>query len=252
MSVIFAQQPTMLATVAHELRNPISALQAASELLDRDFEILEAGQKRALIGELRRRVVSLRALTENLLSAAAIRDGRLSVVLRPVDIRVVVNDVTALVGPILDRKQQRVRARTGRIALIAADERRIGQVLTNLLTNASKYSAAGTKIDVSASLSTRGHVRVAVSDRGPGIDRALMQRLFEPYERAGRTDGDGFGIGLSVVRSIIDAHHGRVGVKSRPGGGTTFWFEIPATSTSAGGANDLVQSVATQMRSVVG
>ena len=237
MSTVYAQQPTVLATVAHELRNPLSALQAASELLDRDFEILEVAQRRALIAELRRRVLSLRGLTDNLLSAAAIHDGHLSVALRPLDVRIVIEESVALLRPIVDRKEQRVRTRVGRLPFVAADERRLSQVLTNLITNASKYAGSGTDIDVTASVASCGDVRVAVSDRGPGVARDVIQRLFTPYERAGRTDGDGFGIGLSVVRSIIDAHHGRVGVKNRRGGGATFWFGIPAISAQLAGTH---------------
>jgi signal transduction histidine kinase len=233
MSVVFAQQPTMLATVAHELRNPLSALQTASELLDRDFDVLEPAQKRAMVSELRRRVLSLRGLTENLLSAAAISDGRLQVTRRPVDVREVVSEVEMLMRPLIDRKKQRLRMRMRNVPLIAGDERRLGQVLVNLITNATKYSGIGTAIDVTSSVCS-GKVRVTVSDRGPGVPHATAGRLFEPYERAGRTDGDGFGIGLSVVRSIIDAHGGTVGVKDRPGGGATFWFEIDAISTRVG------------------
>ncbi len=232
MNVAFAQ-PTMLATVAHELRNPLSALQVASELLDRDFDLLEPAQKRAMVSELRRRVLSLRGLTENLLSAAAIRDGQLQVHLRPVDVRSVVAEVEMLVRPLINRKQQRLRIRTRHVPLIAADERRLSQVLVNLITNATKYSGIGTAIDVTTAASC-GKVRVTVSDRGPGVPRDTVARLFEPWERAGRTDGDGFGIGLSVVRSIIDAHRGSVGAKNRTGGGATFWFEIAAISTRVG------------------
>ncbi|HYK98226.1 MAG TPA: ATP-binding protein [Candidatus Acidoferrales bacterium] len=228
MSTAFVLRPTMLATVAHEIRNPLTALQATSEILDREFDLLENNQKRALIAELRTRVLSLRGLTDNLLSAAAIGEGRLSIAPRPLDVRQAIGDALGLLAPVMSKRGQRVRVRIGRIPLAMADERRIGQVLVNLLSNASKYADAGTKIDVSASAAP-GRVRVGIADRGPGVPRALARRLFEPYERAGRTDGDGYGIGLSITRAIIDAHHGRIGVVSRPGGGARFWFEIPAT-----------------------
>jgi two-component system sensor histidine kinase KdpD len=236
MSVTFVQRPSALATVAHELRNPLTALQAASEILDRDFDLLENAQKRALITDLRTRVLSLRGLTDNLLSAAAIRDGHLSISRRPLDVRETIGDVLRLLAPVTAKRQQRVRVRVGMVPVVWADERRIGQVLVNLVSNASKYAEPGTKIDVSAS-PYQGRVRIAISDRGPGVPRALARRLFDPYERAGRTDGDGYGIGLSVVRAVIDAHGGRVGVKNRPGGGATFWLEIPAVATQRGGTD---------------
>jgi signal transduction histidine kinase len=233
MSVAFAT-PTTLATVAHELRNPLSALQAASELLDRDFDLLEPAQKRAMVSELRRRVLSLRGLTENLLSAAAISDGRLQVHARPVELRSLLAEVEMLMRPLVERKRQHLRIRLATIPLVHADERRISQVLINLITNAVKYSSDGMAIRVAAALKN-GKVRVTVSDRGPGVPRESRAHLFEPYDRAGRTDGDGFGIGLSVVRSIILAHGGAVGVEGRRGGGATFWFELDAISTGVGG-----------------
>src|SRR5205085_7853045 len=113
---------------------------------------------------------------------------------------------------------------------VLADSRRLGQVLINLILNASKFGAANTSIDVTVSV--RGNaVRVAVADRGPGVAPEQAQRLFEPYYRAPATAGsgkDGVGLGLSIVKSIIEAHGGLVGVESRRGGGARFWFSVPS------------------------
>ncbi|MGH2492721.1 MAG: sensor histidine kinase [Candidatus Limnocylindria bacterium] len=143
------------------------------------------------------------------------------------DLRELLTEVESLIEPLLARKQQKVRVRP-RVALpiISADSRRISQVLINLITNASKYAGSGTLIEVHA-CARAGQVRVTVADRGPGISPSMVGKLFEPYYRAGRTDGDGLGIGLSVVRTIVEAHGGRVGVKNRRSGGAAFWFELP-------------------------
>jgi signal transduction histidine kinase len=98
-------------------------------------------------------------------------------------------------------------------------------VLLNLLSNANKYADAGTEIEIGVSLN-RGAVRVSVSDRGPGLPRDALGTAFRAYDRAGRTGGEGLGIGLWVVRSIVRAHGGRVGAFNREGGGATFWFEL--------------------------
>lgn len=233
MSVVSVEQPNVLATIAHELRNPLSALQTTSELLDRDLELLDQAQVRSMVSSIHRRALWLRGLMENLLTAATVRDGHLQVVRRPIDLRTVVDDARPIVEPLLARKQQqlRVRARAA-LPIVIGDERRIAQVLINLVTNASTYAGINTRIDLT--LTARGGaVRVVVGDRGPGIAADVAARLFEPYFRAGRTDGDGIGIGLSVVRSIVEAHGGRVGVKNRAGGGASFWFEIPAIAASA-------------------
>lgn len=228
MSVVSVRQPSVLGTVAHELRGPLSALQITSELLDRDFDVLEPQQVKVMISSIHRRALWLRGLMENLLTSASINDGRLQVARRPTDLRSVIEDVRPVVEPLLARTQQRLRVR-GRasLPLVDGDERRLAQVLINLVTNASKYSGIKTTIDLSVGLRS-GKVRVTVADRGPGIAPELAERLFEPYYRAGRTDGDGMGIGLSVVRSIIEAHGGSVGVKNRASGGACFWFELTA------------------------
>jgi two-component system sensor histidine kinase KdpD len=228
MSALFVQRASDLSTIAHEMRTPLSALQTTSELLDRDFEELEQQQMRSMVSSIHRGVVWLRGLMENLLTAASVQDGRFEIHRRPIDLRDVVAEVRHLSRPLLARKQQQVRVRSARsLPRVAADERRLAQVVLNLVTNASKYSGIGTRIDVT--ISTRsGKVRVTVADRGPGIPAGSAARIFEPYERGGRTDGDGVGIGLSVVRSILEAHGGTVGVKNRRAGGSVFWFELSA------------------------
>jgi K+-sensing histidine kinase KdpD len=220
------ERPSWLATVAHELRGPLSALETASELLDRDFDQLNEEQIRTMVSAIHRRTLWLRGLTENLLCSAAIGEGRLRVHLSPLDIVETVREVEAVVSPLLDRKKQTIRVSTAATyPLVEADAHRISQVLLNLLSNANKYADAGTEIEIAVA-AVRGSVRVSVSDRGPGLPAATTESAFRAYDRAGRTGGEGLGIGLWVVRSIVRAHGGRVGAFNRAGGGATFWFEL--------------------------
>lgn len=219
-------QPSWLATVAHEIRGPLSALETASELLDRDLDNLDDQQIRTMISAIHRRTLWLRGLMENLLCSAAIREGRLRVHARPLDIVETVREVEAMVRPLLVRKKQTITvSAAATYPLVEADAHRIAQVLLNLLSNANKYADAGTEIDIAVGME-RGIVRVSVSDRGPGLSAANTQSVFRAYDRAGRTGGEGLGIGLWVVRSIVRAHGGRVGALNRAGGGATFWFEL--------------------------
>jgi len=202
-------------------------------MLDRDFERLDDAQIKTMISAIHRRTLWLRGLMENLLCNAAIREGRLSVQPRPLDIVETVREVESMVRPLLDRKKQTTRLSTAATTypLVEADEHRISQVLLNLLSNANKYAEAGTEIEITVA-AERGVVRVSVSDRGPGLPASSTHSAFRAYDRAGRTDGEGLGIGLWVVRSIVRAHGGRVGAFNRAGGGATFWFELrpmPAT-----------------------
>jgi two-component system sensor histidine kinase KdpD len=227
------RDPTSLSTVAHELRAPITALTASSEVLLADFEMLEPAQIRGMLLTLHRGALWLQSLVENLLCAATIREGRFRIQPQPIRPLDVVLEVQPVLEPLLAQKNQRLRLLPGDGDLeVSGDPRRIGQVLVNLISNASKYSEAGTPVDVG--LTARGDaMRVTVADRGPGIPAGSSERLFEPYHRgapATRSGKEGVGLGLAIVRSIVEAHGGRVGAANRPGGGASFWFELPARS----------------------
>jgi signal transduction histidine kinase len=141
-----------------------------------------------------------------------------------------------VVGPILTQRGQPLRVRMSqRLPEVLADSRRLGQVLINMILNASKFGAEKTPIDVT--ITTRnGAVRVSVADRGPGVSLDQSANLFEPYYRAPATADsgkDGVGLGLSIVKSIVEAHGGVVGVDNRIGGGARFWFSIPTVGRAA-------------------
>jgi signal transduction histidine kinase len=226
MTVIPRVRPNFVATIAHELRGPVNALETASELLYRDFDLLEAEQVRVMVSGIHRRAVWMRSLLENLLVSAAIHEGRLSVHPRPLDIAEAIGEAVDLARPLFDRKSQSVTVHTvATCPLVEGDAHRITQVLLNLLTNAHKYTDSGTAIEIDVSTAP-GVVRVSVSDRGPGLPSGAIAHAFRAYDRAGRSGGDGVGIGLWVVRSIVSAHGGKVGALNRVGGGATFWFDL--------------------------
>ena len=235
-SVLPARELTVLATVAHELRGPLTALATSSELLAEDFLHLDPQQVKSMLGAMHRRTLWLQGLVENLLCAATIREGRLQLHRQSLSVTDLLADVDAVVGPLLAQRVQRLRVRIGsRLPEVLADSRRLGQVLINLILNASKFGGANTSIDVTVT-ARDGSVHVSVADRGPGVSDALSERLFEPYYRAPATAGsgkDGVGLGLSIVKSIVEAHGGVVGVGNRRGGGARFWFSIPTVGRSA-------------------
>jgi two-component system, OmpR family, sensor histidine kinase KdpD len=227
---------TVLATVAHELRGPLTALATSSELLAEDFLHLDPEQVKSMLGAMHRRTLWLQGLVENLLAAATIREGRLTLYRQSLSLNDLLVDVDAVVGPLLVQRGQKLRIRKATdLPEILADSRRLGQVLINLILNASKFGAPNTSIDVSIS-ARNGMIRVSVADRGPGVSPDHAHKLFEPYYRAPTTAGsgkDGVGLGLSIVKSIVEAHGGQVGVESRRGGGARFWFSVPSVGRSA-------------------
>jgi two-component system sensor histidine kinase KdpD len=224
---------TVLATVAHELRGPLTALATSSELLAEDFPHLDPSQVQGMLSAIHRRTLWLQGLVENLLCAATIREGRLQLSRQSLSLTDVLVDVQAVVDPLLEQRAQHLRLRVlPGVPEVLADGRRLGQVLVNLILNASKFSPRNAVVDVSVSRRDE-YVRVVVSDRGPGVAPEEAARLFQPYYRASATavDGnEGVGLGLSIVKSIVEAHGGRVGVDSRRGGGARFWFDLPCVT----------------------
>ena len=227
---------SVLATIAHELRGPLTALATSSELLAEDFLQLDPEQVKSMLGAMHRRTLWLQGLVENLLCAATIREGRLSLFRQSLSLSDLLADVEAVVGPLLAQRGQRLRVRFGQgVAEVLGDSRRLSQVLVNLILNASKFGVANSPIDLT--ITGRGNaVRISVADRGPGVPGEYVQRLFEPYYRDPASVGsgkDGVGLGLSIVKSIVEAHGGLVGVESRPGGGARFWFTVPTVAHAA-------------------
>jgi signal transduction histidine kinase len=227
---------TVMATIAHELRGPLTALATSSELLAEDFLHLDPEQVKSMLGAMHRRTLWLQGLVENLLCAATIREGRLQLYRQSLSLSDLLADVDAVVGPLLAQRGQRLRVRFGRaVPEVLGDSRRLSQVLVNLILNASKFGAANSPIDLTI-VCQADAVHLSVGDRGPGVSAEHTHRLFEPYYRdpASADSGkDGVGLGLSIVKSIVEAHGGLVGVESRRGGGARFWFTVPTVGRAA-------------------
>jgi len=232
----------VFSTVAHELRGPLMALATSAELLVADFDALASGQIREMVVGIHCRALWLQELVENLLCAAGLREGRLTMHVQPLNLIEVVAEVRQVVSPLLRRRGQRLRIMDSAPAgppEVRADGRRLGQVLVNLILNASKFSPPGRPIDVILS-APEACLRVTVADRGPGVPEELAERLFDPFFQdpsvpvapgsagLGATAPEGVGLGLAIVKEIVTRHGGRVGVGPRRGGGARFWFELPA------------------------
>jgi two-component system sensor histidine kinase KdpD len=224
---------SLLASLVHELRTPVSALATGSELLLDDLDQLSRDDLQRIVETMHRGAVWLQRLVENVLYAATVAEGEVQLYPRPLDLIELIRDVVPVVDPLLRQRRQQLRI-VDRLdgALIAADSRRIGQVLINLIANASKYSGPSTRIEVAAA--RRGErVRLHVADRGPGLPAGEADDLFAAYTRApeaGLAGIDGAGLGLAIVKSIVDLHGGTVGATRRRGGGSIFWVELPLTT----------------------
>jgi PAS domain S-box-containing protein len=224
-----------LANVAHEFRTPLSALAASVELLIDQAPDLTPAELEELLISLHLGVLGLQTLVDNLLESASIETGRFRVHPRPSNLADIIADALAMIQPLLDKHGQRlVLELPVVIPIVRADPRRTVQVLINLLSNASKYGPDDAEIEVSATLQGNW-VKVIVADSGPGIPPEQRHNLFQRfvYSRTGNDKAQvGVGLGLSVVKAIIEAHGAEVGIDERRGGGSAFWFTLPVEATS--------------------
>jgi PAS domain S-box-containing protein len=220
-----------LANVAHEFRTPLSALAASVELLMDQAPDLSAAELDELLTSVHLGVLGLQTLIDNLLESASIEAGHFRVYARPSHLDEILAEAIRTMQPLLDKRDQRLVVELPtHIPVIQADPRRTAQVLVNLLSNASKYGPDDAEIEVG--VSTRGKwVRVTVTDSGPGVPPEHRTDLFRRFVQPGLGNSKaqvGAGLGLSVVKAVVEAHGGQVGVDDHDGGGSVFWFTLPA------------------------
>ena len=220
-------QVAFLAGVVHDLRNPLSVLKLAGTLDAVGPESLRPELAAKSLQRVKRQADRMERMLEDLLDAARIEAGHLELRLGERDLRDIARDVVELF-------QDASRDHTIELALppspvrLRCDSLRIEQVLTNLVSNAIKYSPDGGMVKVTLK-STESEAVLQVSDGGMGIAAADQAHIFEPFRRASaaREKIPGAGLGLFVARRIAEAHGGRVEVESRLGEGTTFRVRLP-------------------------
>jgi signal transduction histidine kinase len=216
-----------LSRVSHELKTPLSAMIDLGNDLEGDAEL--SPESRDDAAHIASAGDHLRALVDELLDIKAIEVGQLSIAIEPVSVDETASDAIALIRTMPAARSITVLSDCPVDAVVAADRRRLREVLLNLLSNAVKYNRAGGRVDLTARR-RNGTVRVAVRDTGPGISATDLQRLFQPFERlaADDTDVEGSGVGLAVTKRVVEAMGGTIGVDSEVGRGSTFWFDLPA------------------------
>jgi signal transduction histidine kinase len=242
---------TFVATAAHDLRTPLTATVGYLDLALSKIEQLAAAARetypdlapRMSVMHDRVKAASqgadrLKRLLRLLFDTAAIRAGQLELHLAPCDpVALVREQVAAMRVAAPDRTiRLRVRAR-GMPIVVEADADRIGEVVTNYMSNALKYSPPDRPVDVSVEARS-ACARVAVRDAGPGIPKAEQAHLWELFHRVpgvaqhGEATSGSLGLGLYIAKVIIEAHGGRVGVRSTGGKGSTFWLTLPRAAAT--------------------
>ena len=215
-----------LANVSHELKTPLSSLRASVELLAAELTSLTHEEQVELVNSLWLGTIRLEELVDNLLSSASIRSGQFEVHMRPTDLESVVEEAMLTTRPLLILRGQHLKLDIpSSLPLAWADRRRLSQVLINLISNASKYGPPKQAITVRVQ-PRQQQLIVQVADKGHGISPDVQPLLFQPFKRSDDSARGGVGLGLSIVKTIIERHGGEVGVKSGPDRGSTFWFSL--------------------------
>lgn len=227
-----------LSTMSHELRTPVAVVLGCLELLGSGGALPE--ERRNTVGTARRAALDLIQTIDAILDYCRMEAGELGIVRRPFE-------VEALVADVLSRRQEQADARGIALELrcdtrlprrLAGDAHRVEQVLESLLDNALKFTREGyvrVALELEASQGEEQLVRFSVIDTGSGIPRGALDRIFAPFQQL---DGSpsrrygGIGLGLSLVRKLVDALGGRLEVSSAPGRGSTFSFSLPFSVVS--------------------
>ncbi|PQO99607.1 sensor histidine kinase [Pseudomonas frederiksbergensis] len=224
------QQKNVLAMVAHELRNPLTPISMIAERMVR----LPSDQLPRMRELIESQVQHISQLVDDLLDVSRASTGKLRINRRDVDMMQILIEAVDACGPVMIAQQQQfdVHLPDGTL-MVNGDSGRLAQILHNLLANAAKYTPAEGRIKLSATVET-DVLKISISDNGIGVSAKALPFIFDPYvqdEHAIGFNGSGLGIGLTVVRELVEAHGGKVTVTSEGNGkGSEFVVMLPLVS----------------------
>lgn len=221
-----------LGIAAHDLRNPLSSIRGMSQMLV-EMELDENTQT-SFLQSIYRVSDQMLTLVDNLLDVAVIESGKFDLKITEENISRLVGERIELMAKNAEKKEIRLIADLQEVADSLFDADRMRQVVDNLLSNAIKFSPSGTVVNVTCGQAGR-ILDITVTDQGPGIPSEDLDRLFDSFEKlsAQPTGGEkSTGLGLSIVKSIVDAHGGEIEVDSEVGRGTTFIVHLPVESAN--------------------
>lgn len=232
----YDNQIAFLGGVVHDLRNPLSVLKLSSAALSNPKTPPSVDGTHKALGMIKRQVERLERMLEDLLDAARVEAGHLELRITRRDLRDVCREVVETFREGAPRHELLLLLPAEPVPL-AFDPLRIEQVLTNLVSNAIKYSPRGGVVEVELGQRER-HAVLEVRDHGIGIPEEDRKRIFEPFRRSGASRGlvPGAGMGLFVARRIVEAHRGRIEVESECGIGTRFRVHLPESASDASAA----------------
>jgi len=225
-----ASRDQFFSMASHELKTPLSSLKLQTQLRKRsvlagDLSDFAPEKLVELCDDDERQINRLAYLVENMLDISKVTSGVFSLNLQNVNLFAILAGVIKVMGPSLAETKNICTLNCQKSIYGRWDQTRIEQVFTNLLSNCGKY-AAGMSIDITA-VEENNIVKIQVQDSGPGIPKEKLNKIFDPFERLNVSEATGLGLGLYIVKQIVEAHHGDVRVDSEVRKGTTFTISLP-------------------------
>jgi signal transduction histidine kinase len=218
-----------LGIAAHDLRNPLASIRGFSELLLSDDMGSLTEDQHEFIKTIHSLSQDMLNLVNDLLDVSVIESGKLELKRQPGSLKVLIEERIHINSILAKNKQMKLHESLATVPEVSFDYSRIAQVVDNLISNAIKYSPSGSNIFVS--LNQQGmKAQISVRDEGPGIEPEEQKRLFGEFQRLSTKPTGGeksTGLGLSIVKKIVEAHNGTTAVESQPGAGSTFTFILP-------------------------
>jgi PAS domain S-box-containing protein len=214
----------LISVVSHDLRTPLTSIMGYLELA---FEEPDDDARREYLVVARRNAERLHRLVEDLLFVSRVESGRAGLELGTHDVGLLVGDAVENALPIAQQRQIELASRCDDYAVASVDAHRITEAIENLLSNALKFTPPGGRVDVVVTGDAES-VSIRVSDTGIGVPDEDVDHLFDRFFRTAGAEGvPGAGLGLSIVKAIVDAHGGTIAVESRQGAGTCFELRLP-------------------------
>lgn len=224
-----------LGALSHELRTPLNAILGFADVLLSEVDGPLDPDTRENLEMVRASGSHLRGLIDDILELSALESGQLRLSRTLVDVRMVAEDVMREASARLGGKSIKLRVQGPSPTYAMVDERRLWQILSNLVGNAIKFTAEG-QVAVMIALEL-GHIRVTVSDTGPGIAAKDLETIFDEFRQVGpiKARAKGTGLGLFIARRLVTMHGGTISVESEVGRGSDFHIRLPAWSVETGG-----------------
>jgi PAS domain S-box-containing protein len=233
-----AAKSEFLASMSHELRTPLNAILGFAQLLQRDRKEPLSERHQERLGHVMRGGEHLLRLIDDVLDLARIEAGRITISSESVGLREVIEEVAATLGPMATRAGIELApiVLPPDLPAVVVDRTRLAQILMNFGSNAIKYGKPGGHVRFEITRPARTTARITVVDDGIGIPGDKLDKIFEPFQRAGQETGpiEGTGIGLAISKRLAELMKGRVGFTSEIGRGSTFWIEVPVYQPSTG------------------